>query len=215
MTDGPSARSLVSGDGLPYKNGMPADQHNPAEALFTKRLAVFVAVLLLGFWLTLKLLGRQVLSDSGFGLWSGAWTHDTSQWVADPYSFSHLLHGFIFYWCLLPARRWLGLPARFMIACLVEASWEIVENSPAVIERYRAATASLDYFGDSILNSTFDLVAAMLGFWIAWKLDWKWVLAAAAAIEVLCAIFVRDNLTLNVLMLFWPLESIKRWQLGG
>ena len=194
---------------------MLQDATEIADTFLTKPLAAFVALLFFGFWLTLKLLGRQFLSDSGFGLWTGAWTHDTSQWMVDPYTFSHLLHGFIFYWALLPARRWLTLPARFMVAGLVEAAWEIAENSPYVIERYRAATASLDYFGDSILNSTFDLLAAMLGFWIAWKVDWKWVLAAAVAIELSCALFVRDNLTLNVLMLVWPSERIKQWQMGG
>ena len=156
---------------------MDSDAKRATTDRFTKREAIFVAVLLVGFWVTLKLLGRQFLSDSGFGLWTGAWTKNTSQWVADPYSFSHLLHGIIFYWCLFPARRWLGVPARFMIACLIEAAWEITENSPLVIDRYRAATASLDYYGDSIMNSTFDLLFAMLGFWVAWKLNWKWTLA--------------------------------------
>ena len=110
-------------------------------------------------------------------------------------------------------RRRLSVGSRFLLASIVEAGWEILENTPLVIDRYRAATASLNYYGDSILNSTFDLLAAMLGFWIAWKLNWKWALALVVAIELLLAYSVRDNLTLNILMLFYPVESIKQWQL--
>ena len=83
-----------------------------------------------------------------------------------------------------------------------------------IIDRYRAATVSLDYYGDSILNSACDLIAAMVGFWIAWKYNWKWVLMLLVAIELLCLYFVRDNLTLNVLMLLHPFEAIKQWQLA-
>jgi hypothetical protein len=173
-----------------------------------------VAVFLLGFWLVLWLMGREWISDSGLGIWTGAWTENTSQWMVDPYTFSHVLHGIFFYWLLLPFRRRLPVETRFAIASLIEAGWEILENTPLIIDRYRAATASLDYYGDSILNSTFDLIAAMLGFWLAWKYDWKWVLLVVIAIEVLSAVIVRDNLTLNILMLFYPLESIKLWQLG-
>jgi len=186
-----------------------------AEGLAVRRWLVAIAILLVGFWLALWLLGRQFTSDSGFGLWTGAWTENTSQWVADPYTFSHVLHGIFFYWLLLPLRGRLAVAPRFMIACLIEAGWEILENSPLVIDRYRVATASLDYYGDSILNSTVDLVAAMLGFWLAWKFSWKWVLPGVVAIELLLAYFVRDNLTLNILMLFYPLKSVKEWQLGA
>ena len=182
--------------------------------LATRRALGVLVFLFVGFLLVLLLLGRQLVSDSGFGIWTGAWTEHTSQWIADPYSFSHVLHGVFFYWLLLPLRRRLSVETRFLIASFVEAGWEIVENTPYVIDRYRAATASLDYYGDSILNSTFDLLAAMLGFWLAWKYDWKWVLLIVIAVELLLAYFVRDNLTLNILMLFYPLESIKQWQLA-
>jgi len=181
----------------------------------TRSLVGAFALLFVGFWLVLWLLGRHIVSDSGVGVWAGAWTRHTSQWIADPYTFSHLLHGIFFYWLLLPTRRRLSVESRFLIASLIEATWEIVENTPYVIDRYRAATASLDYYGDSVLNSTFDLIAAMAGFWLAWKYDWKWVLLLVVAIELASAYFVRDNLTLNVLMLFFPLESIKQWQLGA
>jgi hypothetical protein len=171
-------------------------------------------LLLIGFWLVLWLMGREWVSDSGLGTWTGAWTEHTSQWMADPYTFSHVLHGIFFYWLLLPLRGRLTIRPRFVIASLIEAGWEILENTPFVIDRYRAATASLDYYGDSILNSTFDLIAAMLGFWLAWKYDWRWVLLFVVGIELVLAYLVRDNLTLNIVMLFFPLESIKEWQLA-
>lgn len=182
--------------------------------LIRQRRLSAIGLLFIGFLIALWLLGRQLVSDSGFGVWTGAWTEHTSQWIADPYTFSHVLHGVFFYWLLLPLRSRLSVGTRFLVASLVEAGWEILENTPYVIDRYRAATASLDYYGDSILNSTFDLFAAMLGFWLAWRYDWKWILLLVVAIELLLAYFVRDNLTLNVLMLFYPLESIKRWQLA-
>jgi Protein of unknown function (DUF2585) len=194
---------------------MPENGNKAIERLAAARIWIAVLLLLAGFWSVLWLLGRQFVTDSGFGVWTGAWTGNTSQWIADPYTFSHVLHGIFFYWLLHSLRRRLSVESRFLIASVVEAGWEILENTPLVIDRYRAATASLSYYGDSILNSTFDLLAAMLGFWIAWKLDWKWVFALVVAIELLLAYFVRDNLTLNILMLFYPLESIKQWQLGS
>src|SRR5262249_32500769 len=124
-----------------------------------------VGLLLLVFCLILWLLGREFVSESGLGVWTGAWTHQTSQWLLDPYTFTHVLHGILLFWLLLPAQRFLGVRARFLIASALEATWEIVENTPYVIDRYRAATASLDYYGDSIMNSTCDLLAAMLGFY--------------------------------------------------
>ena len=171
---------------------------------------LLVAVLGLVEWL----LGRTFLSDSGFGVWTGAWTQHTSQWLADPYKFSHVLHGIILYWLLLPTRNRLNVRCRFLLASLGEALWEVLENSPYIIERYRNATAAVDYRGDSILNSLMDLFAAMFGFWVAWRFDWKWVLLLVVAIEVLSAVLVRDNLLLNIVMLVSPSETIKEWQLG-
>jgi hypothetical protein len=173
------------------------------------------AVLLALLWLVEWLLGRKLLSDSGFGVWTGAWSHHTSQWLLDPYSFSHVLHGFLLYYLLLPTRRWLSVGDRFLAASLIEVAWEVLENTPFVIDRYRDATAALDYYGDSILNSMFDLLAAMTGFWAAAKYPWKWIVTFAVAIELLCLVVVRDNLTLNILMLLYPSEAIKQWQLGA
>jgi hypothetical protein len=160
-------------------------------------------------------MGRKFLSDSGFGLWTGARSHHTSQWIADPYSTSHVLHGVFLYWLLLPLGRWFLAGTRLIAAMVIESSWELFENSAIIIQRYRANTSSLDYFGDSILNSTCDILFAMIGFWIAWRFGWKWMVAVILAVELLTLYFVRDNLTLNILMLVYPIEAIKHWQMGG
>ena len=192
---------------------MPADEEKSPLRLSSLGVASLIVLLVAGFWIGLRLEGREFLSDSGFGAWTGGWTQNTSQWITDPYTFSHLLHGIFLYWLLLPTRRWLNVGSRFLIASLLEASWEILENSPFIIDRYRAATASLDYYGDTILNSTFDLIAAMAGFWLARKFDWKWMLLLVVTIEILSICLVRDSLALNILMLVHPFESIKQWQL--
>jgi hypothetical protein len=190
------------------------DVHRKLPGSQTIRVAA-VAALVGGFWLVLRLMGREATSDSGFGVWAGARTPNTSQWMLDPYTFSHVLHGILLYWLLVPLGGRIGVGWRFLIAALIEAGWEVLENTPFVIERYRTATASLDYYGDSILNSTFDLAAAMLGFWLAYKFDWKWVLLFVVLVELALLYFIRDNLTLNILMLVWPSEAIKSWQTGG
>lgn len=194
---------------------MPPDQTPPTRNVATVRAVVLIVLGFAGFWLVLWLLGREFFSDSGIGVWTGARTHHTSQWMLDPYTFSHVLHGIFLFWLLFPLRHRLSLATRFLVASLLEASWEIIENTPWIIDRYRTATASLDYYGDSIFNSTFDLIAAMLGFWLAWRFNWKWVLLVVVAIELVSLVLIRDNLTLNILMLFWPSEAIKEWQLGA
>jgi hypothetical protein len=97
---------------------------------------------------------------------------------------------------------------------LLEASWEVFENTPFVIERYRAATISLDYYGDSIVNSMTDIVSMMAGFWIARKSPVWASVALVVVLELAVGAIIRDNLTLNILMLIHPFEAVKRWQLG-
>ncbi len=193
---------------------MDAKSSSPVDRLFNRRVVVICLALLLAVEATLSLMGRTFLSDSGFGVWTGARTHNTSQWIADPYSASHVLHGVFLYWLLLPLGRWLSAPTRLIAAMAIESSWELFENSSFVIERYRANTASLDYFGDSILNSTCDILFAMIGFWAAWRFGWKRMVVLIFAIELSMLYFVRDNLTLNILMLVYPSEAIKQWQMG-
>ena len=187
----------------------------PTPSLFTPRVAAACAAILLVAAVGLRLLGREWLSDSGFGVWSGARTPNTSQWIADPYSPSHVLHGIFLFWLLVPLARWLSPRIRLIAAVLLESSWELLENSPTIIERYRANTVSLDYFGDSILNSSCDILCALLGFWLAWRFGWKWTLALVVVVELAALYFIRDNLTLNILMLIHPSDAVKQWQAGG
>jgi Protein of unknown function (DUF2585) len=140
-------------------------------------------------------------------------THN-SQHVFDPYTFSHILHGVIFFGVLWPLREKISTGYRFLIACALEAAWELVENSPFVIERYRSATASLNYTGDSVINSLADIGWCALGFVIARYIGLKWSIAMFFVFEIGCLMWVRDNLTLNVIMLFYPIQAIKTWQAG-
>jgi len=163
----------------------------------------------------LLLAGRPPICTCGYvELWHGAIDSGNSQHLSDWYSPSHLIHGFLFYafgWLLLRARP---VGERLVIATLIEAAWEIAENSPFVIDRYRTATIALGYSGDSVLNSLSDIGMMMLGFLLARKLPLWGSIAVCLGFELLTLAVIRDNLTLNVLMLIWPIEAIKIWQ-GG
>jgi hypothetical protein len=138
-----------------------------------------------------------------------------SQHLLDAYSFSHLLHGVLFFGILWLVARKMDWRWRFLIAMIIEAGWEVLENSPMVIERYRSATSSLGYSGDSIVNSAGDLLSCALGFFLAQRIGWKWSLALIIGVELIMLALIRDNLTLNIIMLIAPIEAIKRWQTGG
>lgn len=149
-------------------------------------------------------------------LWTGAvWSAENSQQVSDWYSLSHIIHGFLFYgaaWAVLPgrARLW-ALP----FAVLIEGSWELLENSPIIIDRYRAATAAVGYSGDSILNSMADIGMMVIGFALARRIPGWATVGIALFFELLALAVIRDNLTLNVLMLTYPVDAIRVWQAGG
>lgn len=152
----------------------------------------------------------------GAQLWiSQAYSEHTSQHLFDPYSLSHVLHGFLFWWLLAWLVPQWSVGWRFVVALVLEMGWEILENSPWVIERYRNATAAVGYSGDTVINALGDLTSAGVGFWIARALGWRWTLALFIAAELLLLATIRDNLTLNVLMLFVPLPELKEWQLGA
>jgi Protein of unknown function (DUF2585) len=148
-------------------------------------------------------------------LWHGVvQSAENSQHISDWYTFSHVIHGLAFYWILsLAARRW-PVGRRLVAATLVEGVWEVIENTPLIIDRYRAATIAFDYYGDSIVNSVSDMGAMLLGFWVARRAP-VWVsVVLAVGFELFVAAVIRDNLTLNIIMLLYPIEAIKRWQ-GG
>jgi hypothetical protein len=161
--------------------------------------------------------GRSLFGPDGkFGWWDGdVWSSENSQRVADAYTFSHIIHGMLFYAFLWLVARRLPVKYRFLIALLIEAGWELLENSPIIIDRYRAVTISLGYVGDSVLNSVSDVVFAGFGFFLAWC-SRVWITIALIIIfELGCLFWVRDNLTLNVIMLVAPSETIKAWQSEG
>ena len=163
---------------------------------------------------TLYLMGRTPICTCGtVKLWHGlVQSSENSQHLFDWYSFTHVLHGFWLYffgWLFL--RRW-PVAARLVLAVVLEASWEILENTNFVVERYRSATVSLDYYGDSIVNSVGDSVSMITGFALAALIPLWASVAAVIVIEVGLIYLIRDNLFLNVLMLIYPVDSIRAWQ---
>jgi Protein of unknown function (DUF2585) len=162
-------------------------------------------------------MGRLWLGPDGHFGWieTDIWSSGQSQRVVDPYSFSHIVHGFLFYGLLwLVARRW-PMSTRFLAAVALEGGWEILENSPLIIDRYRAVTIAQGYVGDSILNSLSDIAMCAGGFLLAANMRVLTSVAFIAAVELLMLFLIRDNLTLNIVMLVAPIEAIKTWQMAG
>jgi len=161
--------------------------------------------------------GRPPLGTDGrFGWWDGdIWSSTNSQRVADAYSFSHIIHGMLFYGLLWLVARRMPVGRRLLIAVALEAGWELLENSPIIINRYRSATIAQGYEGDSVLNSVCDVVMMAIGFGVARVTRVGVVVVLILAMEIGCLLWVRDNLTLNVLMLVHPSPAIKAWQSEG
>ena len=187
------------------------------ETLITIGICVLVVAVTI---LILKVMGRPFISNSGtVKLWHAELvSSENSQHLSDWYSFTHIVHGFLFFFLLwliskkIPQIR--KFSVGFVIAVVMESIWEVIENTDFIINRYREATIALDYFGDSIINSTADILFMSLGFMIASRLS---VLASVSFVvgsEVLLAIVIRDNLALNILMLIYPIDAIKEWQIG-
>lgn len=182
----------------------------------TKRISPFLVTLAIIALSAAYLLwiGREPWCKCGYvKLWHGqVVSSENSQHISDWYTPSHIIHGFLFFGALWLVARRLSFGWRLAIATLVECAWELVENSDAVIERYRTVTISLDYFGDSVLNTVCDVLAMVLGFWLASKLP-VWVTVALIILfEGVTMWIIRDGLALNVLMLVWPLDSVAQWQ---
>jgi hypothetical protein len=201
----------------------PKRQHQRRRTLVPDRKAwALAAFLALATAAALLAMGREPICTCGtVRLWWGAvHSSQNSQHIADWYSFSHVIHGLLFYffaWLLWVRWRLLGgRPARWAlpIAAAFEGFWELLENSPVIIQRYREVTISYGYEGDSVVNSLSDIGFMALGFALAGRLPVRASIALAAAFEIFTLVMIRDNLTLNVMMLVWPLDAVRQWQAG-
>jgi hypothetical protein len=181
---------------------------------FLPWLAIAITLVAVAFQLHYQ--GRLWLCSCGrFLLWVGdAWSSDTSQHLLDPYSFTHVLHGFVFYWLMLWFAPRLSRVWQLWLAVAAEAVWEVVENSEFIIQRYREGTAALGYSGDTVVNSLGDIVMCGFGFVLARYLGFGRSLTLFVAVEVVLLFWIRDSLLLNVVMLIYPIEWIKQWQAG-
>jgi len=162
----------------------------------------------------LAAMGRSLICPCGtVDLWHGdIWSAENSQHLTDWYSPSHVLHGLLFYMALhWLTPRW-RLGPRLVAATLVEVAWEVLENSDAMIDRYRETTISLGYYGDSVINSSMDVAAMWLGFLIAARVPVWASVALFLLAEIGVGLAIRDGLALNVLMLVWPLQAVLDWQ---
>ena len=209
----PSSGEKMRDDGPARGNG--------GATLSPLTIAILTGAVVAAAALVLLWMGRLPICKCGYvKLWHGVVNSaENSQHLSDWYTFSHVIHGILFYaglWLVSRmAGRRMSLGLALLLATVLEAGWEIFENTEFVIDRYRQATIALDYYGDSIVNSVADIVAMIAGFLLAARLPVVASIAVVAALELGVGYRIRDNLTLNVIMLLWPLESIKTWQGGA
>ena len=190
--------------------------HESWHSRVTRTHITICAGIVIAMIVALTLMGHPAICKCGYvKLWHGVpLSSENSQHISDWYTFSHIIHGFGFYWLTWLIARRQPLGARLVAAIFLECAWEVFENTDFVINRYREVTISLDYYGDSVLNSTMDVVAMILGFVAAWRLPVVATILLALAFEAFVGYSIRDNLLLNIIMLIYPLEAIKRWQAG-
>jgi hypothetical protein len=183
----------------------------------TRRAAVAAILIVIAAAAILLAMGRNPICTCGqIDLWVGQRDSPrTSQMLSDWYSFSHIVHGLIFYVVLWLVARRAPIQWRFLAALLVETAWEVIENTPFVIDRYRTATAALGYSGDSVINSISDILMMCIGFLIARKLPVWASVVALLVLEAVPLYVIRDNLTLNVWMLLAPSDALRAWQALG
>lgn len=181
-----------------------------------KTVIAFVAIIAVSA-IILSLQGRVWWCQAGDLVpWSwDIWTTHNSQHLIDPYAFTHVLHGVLEFWLLGLIFGRVPMAWRFVMAVMIEATWEIAENSSYIIERYRTVTLSLDYFGDSIINSLADIVCCAAGFGLARRLGFLRSLIFFIATEVILILWIRDSLVINIIMLIYPIEGLKAWQMSG
>ena len=181
----------------------------------SKRVGIAIGLVLLLVVVLLRVDGRMFLCDCGhFAVWTGdTCSSQTSQQLFDPYSFTHVLHGFLYFWLMALLFRRLSVGWQVRLALLIEGAWEVFENTRFVIDKYRTETAALGYQGDTIVNSLGDLTCAFTGFLLARKLGLRWSLLAFVLIEVVLILWIHDSLLLQILMLVHPIGAIKSWQI--
>jgi hypothetical protein len=177
--------------------------------------AVTIGVLLVATAIQLRLQGRLWSCSCANLVWtSDAWSSLTSQLLFDPYTFTHVLHGVMFAGLIFLLWRRITLEWALVTAIAIECAWEIIENTNAVIDRYRTATAALGYQGDSVMNSFGDIIACGAGFMLAARLGWRWSLVLFFGVEAVLLLWLRDSLLLEILMLVYPIGAIKDWQMA-
>jgi len=185
--------------------------------LFERNPLIVCAVIFVVSAVVLDVQGRVWWCQVGdYSPWSwDIWTPHNSQHILDPYAFTHILHGVLEFWLIGVVFTKIPLAWRLVLAVAIESTWEVVENSAMIIERYRTVTLSLDYFGDSIINSLADIICCFAGFWLAYKSRFWRSVVLFLATELVLLLWIRDSLIINIIMLIYPIDALKGWQMSG